>query len=280
MRLWCSAQGGAAWTWAWQPYVGAWIVVLLLAVLYHRMAARPAEPAAPRRGWLYAAGLVVLWATLDWPLAALGAGYLASAHMVQYLTMTLVVPPLLLLGLPAGAWGALERRPALRALVARATRPVVALVAYTAILGFTHLPAVLDTMMRTQVGSFAFDALWFLGGVVFWWPLLAPVPDRSRFHPLARMGYLFAATIPSTAVGLMLVLADYPQYATYELAPRVAGIGLTALEDQRLAGLLMKFAGGAIVWTVIAVIFFRWALREDAEAFGRRPPRRTTVAKG
>ena len=35
------------------------------------------------------------------------------------------------------------------------------------------------------------------------------------------------------------------------------------LTDQRVAGLIMKLGGGAILWSVLAVTFFRWFALEQ-----------------
>src|SRR2546423_811113 len=54
-------------------------------------------------------GLLVLFLSLNGPLHDLSDDYLFSAHMVQHLLLTLVVPPLLITGTPG--W---MLRPALR----------------------------------------------------------------------------------------------------------------------------------------------------------------------
>ena len=41
-------------------------------------------------------------------------------------------------------------------------------------------------------------------------------------------------------------------------------LGMSPLTDQLVAGLIMKIAGGLILWGFIAVIFFNWAARERA----------------
>lgn len=278
MQWWCSAQGGA-WTWSWNPYAGAWLLVLAAGVGYAwlRRRARAAGATEPQEGTrrtvLFAAGALLAWAVLDWPVAALGAGYLATAHMVQYLVLSLLAPPLLLAGVPREAYALLRRRPRLLRVVELSTRPVVALLLFNGVLVLTHLPAVLEPLSSTQAGMFLMDAAWMGAGAAFWWPLLAPVPDREGFHPLYRMGYLFVNTIPGTVVAMFLVFADFPVYPVYELASPVAGIELPALRDQRWAGLLMKFGGAAVHWTVITVIFFRWYRQEESYEPGvRKPP--------
>ena len=94
MQWWGSAQG-LAWSWTWRPYVGVWILVGLLVAWYVRLARRSGG-VTPGRRWVFAGGVASLWIALDWPLGALAAGYLASVHMVQFLLVALIAPPLLL----------------------------------------------------------------------------------------------------------------------------------------------------------------------------------------
>ncbi|MDP2496685.1 MAG: cytochrome c oxidase assembly protein [Candidatus Palauibacterales bacterium] len=264
MQWWCSAQSGY-WSWAWQPYVGVWLLVGGLALAYWLLwrGSEPGERDGGEPG-SFALGLLLLWAALDWPLAALGATYLATAHMVQYTLISMAAAPLMLRGLPDGTLRrALDAGTAGRILEA-ATRPMVAFVLFNVVLVGTHWPVVLDTLMATQVGSFALDALSLVAGALFWWPIVSPVPERPGFREVWKLAYLFLNTIPGTIVGLMLVYAEYPAYATYELAPPVFGV--SALADQQVAGLVMKFGGGLVLWSVMGVIFFRWYLRESEEA--------------
>jgi cytochrome c oxidase assembly factor CtaG len=115
--------------------------------------------------------------------------------------------------------------------------------------------------MGSQPGSFLLDMLWILAGLLFWWPVAAPVPRRERFGWPLKVGYLILATITNTGVFVYLTFSHLPLYATYELAPPLAWI--TKREDQQLAGLLMKFGGGAILWVAIAVCFARWFQAEE-----------------
>jgi hypothetical protein len=41
---------------------------------------------------------------------------------------------------------------------------------------------------------------------------------------------------------------------------------LTAIEDQQLAGIIMKIATIPVVWTTIAVLWFRWSAQEAQTA--------------
>ena len=34
--------------------------------------------------------------------------------------------------------------------------------------------------------------------------------------------------------------------------------------DQQVAGLIMKIGGGLLLWSIIAVIFFKWSAKEES----------------
>lgn len=266
MSWWCSAQG-TAWTWEWRAYPGVWLFILLLAAaVWHwnrRAAAAAGEPAPPVHP-AFVAGLFVLWLALDWPVGALGAGYLASVHMVQFLLMSLVAPPLLLLGPSARALALLERDTAVAGLVRRLLRPAAALILFNAVVLLTHLPTAVDTLMTTQWGSMAIDLAWIAAGVVFWWPVVLDGPARTRFAPPLKIGYLVLGIMFSPIMfGLVgfLVYSDTPLYGVFELAPPLPGISARA--DHQLAGVLMSVGGAAIAFVAISVIFFRWSKAES-----------------
>lgn len=258
LQWWCSASG-TPWTWSWQAYPGVWLFIALLAAGYWRLAYGTPERAAertPQRTVAAVAGLLLVWIALDWPVGALGGGYLASVHMVQYLVLALYAPPLLLYGLTPAAEAALARRPG----VARAGRvlmhPVVAAVIFVGVLLATHAPRVTDTLMVTQAGSFLIDMLWLGSSLLFWWPIVGHPPGRPRLAPPFKIGQIFLGTVPHTPMAMWLMLADFPVYATYELAPPIPE--LTPKMDQQIAAGLMLLAGGLYVLGAVSMVFFRW----------------------
>ncbi len=274
MQWWCAAVG-TPWSWEWRPYPGVWLFILGVALLFpalRRIARRTApgdELAARGRPVVYALGTVALWLTLDWPVGALGGGYLASVHMVQFLMIAYVVAPLLLLGTPRGAFERLTQKRIARAILTPLTHPLVTLVVFNALVAVTHLPGPTDFLMASQLGSFALDMLWLAGGLVFWWPVCAPVFTRAWMLPPAHVIYVWVQIIAGTPLFAALAFADLPIYATYELAPRVHDI--TARADQQAAGLLMKTMGMPIMLVATAIIFLSWAKRSEREDRGGAP---------
>lgn len=258
MQWWCAATS-ADWTWTWRPYPGVWLLLFLVALLYARRMHRVRQTGSistPSLIW-FSLGLLMLWLVLDWPVGALGAGYLLSVHTAQYVVITLIAMPLMLAGCPVGFFPNPETGRASRVLAALA-RPGVGLVGYTAIMAVTHVPRVTDFLMATQLGSLVIDLAWIGGAFLLWWPVLAP-PGYVRMSPPLRIGYLFLASIPATIPAAFMVFADYPLYALYELAPRA---GLSAGTDQQAAGLIMKAGADPLIWLAMAIVFFRWQRAE------------------
>jgi len=258
VQWWCSAQG-VAWTWKWRPYPGIWLMALGIAAAYWAAVRHgPATPSARRRrliGWV---GVVLAWASLDWPLGPLAAGYLASAHAVQFLSLTMVVAPLILVGLEPG----LASRPAPTGVAWRALRlatiPLMAAIIFNVIAAATHVPAVVDGLMVSQFGSFVLDLSWLVAGFVLWWPVVMSVPARD-FPVLLKILYLFLATLVHSGIASVMLFAEFPIYSIYQLAPPMNG--LTSLDDLRVAGGIMEIGGLLITFGVMTGLFFTWANR-------------------
>jgi putative membrane protein len=259
---WCTASK-EPWSWSFRAYPGIWLLMgaMLAGYVWLWRRGRPAELSAVERRkplW-FGLGFAVLWGATDWPLGTLGAGYLASAHMAQYMLYTLVAAPLLLLGTPEWVARPVVERLHLEGALRVLARPVVAAVAFNVVLVATHAPWTVDTFRSSELGSFALDMMWLASGLLLWTPLVSPLRELVHPSPAVRCIYLFLASgaVPMVPGGI-LTFAEFPLYATYELAPRVAGISADA--DQQTAGIIMKIGSLPIVWGVIFVTFVKWAV--------------------
>jgi putative membrane protein len=256
--------------WAWNPHPDVWLLVALLgggyALAVRRLGPRRVAPgeraASSGQVAAFSAGLAALWLGADWPVHDLAEGYLYSVHMVQHLIFTLLAPPLLLLGTPAWLARELLQPPAVYRLVRRLARPLVALAVFNGLIVVTHWPALVDFTLRSGVAHFAVHAAIFSAALLMWCPVVSMLPELRLQSPPAQMLYLFLQSIVPTVPASFLVFAERPVYRFYESVPRLWG--LSAAEDQRIAGLLMKLGGGLLLWAVISVVFFRWHAAEEA----------------
>lgn len=222
----------------------------------------PGEPPASRRQvvW-FSSGVLVILAASMWPLHDLAERYLLSAHMVQHTLISLIAPPMLLLGMPSWLLRRILAPRPIRAVVRQLTRPFIALVVFNTVIVLTHWPAVMNVMLRHHPLHLVGHLALFLSATAMWWPVVSPLPEMPTLSYPGRMLYLFLQSIVPTVPASFLTFGSQPLYSFYATAPRIWGI--STLTDQTVAGLIMKLLGGAILWTVIAVIFFKWYFVEQ-----------------
>jgi putative membrane protein len=204
-------------------------------------------------------GLGVTFFALNGPLHDLSDYYLFSAHMVQHLVLTQLMPPLLLLGVPAFALRPLVRPAWVQAVQRTLSKPVVAFSLYT--LSFTgwHLQPAYDLMMRNHNVHIVTHLQFMVTAMIMWWPVLSPLRE-SRMSYGGQMLYLFLIGIPMMLVAALITLADVTLYPWYAASPRV--FGLSPLDDQKLGGIIMWVPGGLFYWVVMSFVFFAWVRSE------------------
>src|SRR5256714_44173 len=186
--------------------------------------------------------------------------HLHSVHMPQHMLTPLVAPPFLLPGPPAWRARELLAPPRLYRVVRRLARPMPALLLFNGLLVVTHWPAFVDATVQSEPLHFLAHAAIFGSALLMWCPVVAPLPELRPLSPPAQMLYLFLQSIVPTVPSAFLIFADSPIYKFYEHVPRLWG--LSAGEDQRIAGLLVERAGGALLWMINPVLVFKWHAAE------------------
>ncbi len=210
----------------------------------------------------FAGGLLALWIASEWPIHDLGEGYLFSVHMIQHTTYSIIAAPLMLMGTPT--WLArwlLSPRWLLRT-VRFLARMVPATLIFNFVVIVTHVPLVVDASLHHALIHFGIHTVIFVSSLIVWMPLLSPLPEVPRLQPLLRMLYLFLQSVVPTVPASFLTFGDHPLYKFYEHVPRLWNV--SALDDMRVAGLIMKIFVGFSLWITIAIIFFRWYNAEES----------------
>ena len=234
-----------------------------------------------RRVVCLAAGGVVIAAAVGPPLHE-PAEELFALHMVQHLLLVIVAAPLLGAGLPGFellTWLPLRPRHVAARWLRRTRRllsltridkgyPVIAWVLHVAILWVWHVPVLYEAALRSAVFH-ALEHVSLLASATAFWAVVARPHGRRALGVTGRLLYLFTAAGQSTALGALLTLTNHPAYPIHAAtAPRW---GLTALDDQHLAGLVMWVLGGlgyllAALLTVVRTIREAEAPRNPASA--------------
>lgn len=243
--------------------LGGLAAAYLLAARRHEQTTGEALQAGRRTRFLGGVAVLLLGAT--WPIHDLAESYLYSMHMVQHMLFTFVAAPLLLTGTPAWMWRAILAPRPFRAAWALLTRPLVALIVANGVLFFIHWPAVVTLSVRSELAHFSLHTLLLGSAIVMWWPVLSPLPELPSLSRPGQLLYLFFQSLAPTIPASFLTFGTEPLYPIYATFPRIWGVD--ALTDQLIAGLVMKIVGGAILWVVIAAIFFRWGHEETTEGW-------------
>jgi putative membrane protein len=195
------------------------------------------------------------------------ASYLLSMHMTQHILVTIVGPPLLLLGLPKAAVQSLSNLGKPWEVWRFVTRPLFAFFLFNAVFSFIHLPVLYNLILRSQAVHIAMHLALIGTALVLWWPVLAPGREYGEISPAMKILYLVANTVPGQVVGAIITLTDAPIYSEYALAPQRLW-GLSLQTDQEIGGLLMWVGVGSFFLGVAGMAFFKWAA--DADAAERR----------
>jgi len=239
------------------------------------------------RSWVSFLGAVVaLVIALVSPLDAL-AGVLFSAHMTQHLLLVLVAAPLLVMSdfpvallwaLPRGSAQALgqtsNQSPAVSRLWRVISSPASAWLLFAITLWIWHTPALYEAALREEPVHELEHLIFLVTAMLFWWVLFKQTTQKHVHYGMAIL-YLFTTILHSGVLGALMTFTSQPWYPYY--AGLVWSWGLTPLQDQQLAGLIMWIPGGILLTLLTIRYFALWfrALEERSQRLTYRRMIRT-----
>ena len=228
----------------------------LLCVGPLRRRYRLADEADPRQTANFTAGILVILVALVSPVHVLSDNYLFSVHMLQHVLLTLVAPPLIILGLPEWLIRPLLRPNWSFRLARVATHPVVAFGIFNIVFSIWHVPSLYGTSVNHHSIHVA-EHLMFMGSaMLMWWPIVSIMPELPRLSQPLQIGYLFALSVAQIIVFAIITFAKEPLYEFYVNAPRISSI--SPVLDQQLGAIAMKVASGILFLILMIIIFLRW----------------------
>ena len=199
------------------------------------------------------------------PIHALAMHYLLTVHLLQNVVLAEWAPLLVVLGVPP----ALATRLTDSGLARAVTHPGVALPLWLANYMVWHLPWVYDSALENPNTVLHLEhLLYVLTGIAMWWCVFQDEPHRLGAG--ARAGYVFAGFVLASPIGLVMALVPDPLYDFYVHA-HLRVWGLSPLEDQQLAGILMAVEQAAVFFAVFAYWFFRFLAEEERREDVDRP---------
>jgi cytochrome c oxidase assembly factor CtaG len=254
-------------SWSFEP--GVLLGVLALGLLYGRAWSRARTPAQPHppsyaRAMVFALGLAAILAALISPIDRLGE-QLMLMHMLQHILLLDIAPILLILGLTKVLLRPTTRR--LHAIEQKAgylAHPAFAVLAYAGFMWLWHVPALYDAALR-HANLHALEHICFAAaGGLYWWHLLSPIRGRMRLGGMGPVLYMVITKLLVGILGLVLAFAPSAIYPFYEHHPHYWG--LTAGEDQNMAGLLMALEQSIVMGVALVYLFVRMLTESEREA--------------
>ena len=271
--------------WRFQPNVEVYLLVGFLIGAYVYLvrvigpnAVGPGEEVVSRRQLrCFTGSMVILFAASTWPIHQIGEDYLYSAHMVQHMMLSYFLPPLVLLATPEWLLRVLVGDGTTYRVVRFFSKPVVAAVLFNGMVMITHIPGVVNGSTVNGPLHFLLHVMVVSAAVLAWMPVVGPLPELQMRHG-GKMIYLFLFGVVPTVPAGWLAMAERPVYSHYGNQP-VRVWNIDPINDQQVAGLIMKVGGGIFLWTIVIYLFFkRFGIEgPQANSYRRSPESESTL---
>jgi cytochrome c oxidase assembly factor CtaG len=261
--------------WSFDPLtlVAAVVAVAFFAQGWRRLHRR--RPAlAPWTRWpLFLSGVAVVVLGIVSPLDAIAEEYLQSAHMLQHvliadlgvaLALLAVRGPLSMFFLPRDLLAPLARRQGLRRGLSFLLRPRVAVALWLAVLVAWHLPFLYDAALRHPLVHRAEHLSFVVVGALVWTLLIDPA-GHGRLSVNGRIGLAVLMLWMGQVLAYVFVFSFHPYYDVYTEQPERL-FGLSALTDQKLAGVVMMVEQGLTLGTALVLLLLAARRARDAAA--------------
>jgi putative membrane protein len=257
--------------WSWRPHPEVWVLLAgIIGLGYYathvigpKAVPAGAEIVTTRQKKFFVAGVITLAVAADWPMHDIAEEYLYSVHMLQHLLITFFIPILFLQATPE--WLArliIGSDSQASSVLRRLAKPIVAGVIFNIFAALTHWNGVVQASFDSGPFHYGIHLAMFASALLMWLPVLGPLPELRLSVP-GQMVYLFCMSIIPTVPAGWLTFADNVVYPAYDTPDRLFGISV--IDDQQMAGFIMKILGGFFLWVLMGIRYFRWA-RESREA--------------
>lgn len=271
-----AAEFADPWRFEANPEVYLLVVFLIGAYVYSVRVLGPRAvgqgSAAVTRGNIVAfvVAMALLFAASTWPIHQISEGYLYSAHMLQHMMLTYLMPPLVLLATPQWLLRVLIGTGRTYRVIGALCKPVAAGLLFNAVVIATHVPTLVNASGENVVLHYSLHLALVITSLAMWMPVLGPFPEW-HLSAGAKPIYLFLQSVIPTVPAGWLTFAEGTVYKHYNTPVRVWG--LDPATDQQAAGAIMKLGGSFFLWAMVIYYFFRkFAPTLDAEYSYRRTP--------
>ncbi|GHO71156.1 membrane protein [Ktedonobacter sp. SOSP1-52] len=249
--------------WTWDPIFLVFLLVIIGLYLYaigpYRTMVHPQAQLKRGQTIAFFLGVFVLFVALISPLDTF-AMVSFTGHMTQHLLVSLIVSPLLVVGIPEWLAQVILKGKFAQMTWKWLTFPFIAPVLFNANIWLWHAPPILNAMMSNHNLHALAQVCYLVTGIIFWWPLFGARVERAyELNLLEKMLYILLSDMPMVVIGAGLTFMQ-PLYDIYKHNL----IGLSPVTDQQLGGSIMWIPGAIFMIVMASILFLRWMLQLEA----------------
>lgn len=212
---------------------------------------------APQQTFYFSTGVLLIFLSLSSPLHILSDDYLFSAHMLQHVIITLISPPLLIIGTPNWLIEPIFRNKLILKIFKLIFNPIVAIILFNFVFSIWHIPSLYALSVKYHWAHVTEHFLFVIAALIMWWPLCSQITYIPKLIYPLQMMYLFVMSLAQVIVFGIVTFASDPIYSHYVDAPRIWNIN--PLVDQQIGGIIMKVGSGFLFLALLIIAFFKWA---------------------
>jgi putative membrane protein len=238
-------------------------------VVRWRAARREAGTRAVSVGRLlvFLCGIACAAAALISPIDAL-ASKLFVMHMVQHVLLLDFAAIFCILGLSKVLLRPVTRRvQRLERAAGPIGHPVFAIVFYVAAMWVWHIPTLYDAALAHPALHVLEHLTFAVAGALYWWHLLSPIRSRHRLGGMGPVVYMVSTKLLVGLLGIALTFTPHALYDHYSGGTW----GLSANEDEELAGAVMAIEQSIVMGVALAWLFVR--MLEESQRSDERAER-------
>ncbi|WP_027963077.1 cytochrome c oxidase assembly factor CtaG [Halalkalibacillus halophilus] len=222
------------------------------------------------------------------------------AHMGQMAIFYLVIPVLIIKGLPEIWWRKIFNVSGLKHVLNLMTKPLIATLTFNGLFSIYHIPTILDFSKTSNWYHWPLMLIILFAAFLFWWPLLTPFKEKVLMKPLYKVLYIFGSGMLITPACALIIFANEPLYATYSepdafmtamalcvptsvlsgmnLGGPQVFLNMPLLYDQAAAGIIMKVGQEFIYGVILARVFYGWYHSESSRGIDPLPSQQSMNA--
>jgi cytochrome c oxidase assembly factor CtaG len=146
-------------------------------------------------------------------------------------------------------------------LLRKLTNPMVTAPLFIANMWLWHAPQLYEAALTNLQVHALMHMTFIASGLLFWWPVIQPSSLVSRISDGGRLLYLFVTGFPMAMLALLFIASNTVVYPYYVQAVPLWGI--SPIEDQQIAGLVMGVLGELASFIAISLLFLRFLDRDE-----------------